>query len=103
MGKLVRDRIPEIIEASGKTPVFHQADEGDRVNLLCNKLVEEAAELLRAKDRNEVIEEMADIAEVYGAIQQALFISSDDIKEAVENKRAERGAFDALIVLDEVK
>ena len=57
MGKLVRDRIPEIIRADGKTPIIRIMDDEEYVKELDRKLCEEVEEY-RA-DRS--IEEMADI------------------------------------------
>ncbi len=42
--KLVRDKIPEIIEAAGKKPVTHILDEASFLSELDRKLNEECAE-----------------------------------------------------------
>ena len=58
--KLVRDRIPEIIEASGKSCVTEILSDADYLELLDAKLDEELAEY--HKDQN--VEELADLLEV---------------------------------------
>ena len=55
--KLVRDRIPEIIEASGKNCVTEILSDADYLELLDAKLDEELAEY--HKDQN--VEELAEI------------------------------------------
>jgi predicted house-cleaning noncanonical NTP pyrophosphatase (MazG superfamily) len=91
--KLIRDRIPEIIEAEGRKPLV-KALTGQKLHAaLFDKLTEEYAELLAAKDGKHKLEELADIAEVvlalagqYGADEKAfLFL--------VPDKRAKRGSF----------
>src|SRR5262249_38792282 len=66
-GKLVRDRIPEIIRASGDRPVTRVADIGEYLGRLGDKLVEEAQEA-RDADREHQAEELADTLEVVYAI-----------------------------------
>ena len=58
--KLVRDRIPEIIEASGNTCVTEILSDEDYLRMLDVKLDEELAEY--HDDQN--IEELADLMEV---------------------------------------
>ena len=50
-GKLVRDRIPEIIRARGDRPVTRVANESEFLGCLGDKLVEGAREV-RASDRD---------------------------------------------------
>ena len=58
--KLVRDRIPEIIESSGKTCTVEILSDEDYLRMIDAKLDEELAEY--HKDQN--IEELADLMEV---------------------------------------
>ena len=54
--KLVRDKIPKIIEKDGQTPVIHIANKKEYKQKLLEKLQEEVDEFL--KDQNQ--EELAD-------------------------------------------
>ncbi|MCY6354189.1 nucleoside triphosphate pyrophosphohydrolase [Clostridium sp. ZS2-4] len=96
--KLVRDRIPEIIENAGKEFDMHIADSNEALKLLDMKLDEEVAEF--HQDKN--LEELADIMEVIFALAKNLGFS----EEALLNKRIEkkeaRGGFDKNIVLEKV-
>lgn len=62
--KLVRDKIPEIIEQSGKKAVTHILREEKYLAALETKLNEEVAEY--QEDKN--LEELADVLEVLQAI-----------------------------------
>lgn len=96
--KLVRDKIPEIIEKAGKTPVTHILSEEEYMTELDKKLNEECAEY--QADRS--IEELADMLEVMYAIAEARGWSVSEL-EAVRREKAEkRGAFERRIFLERV-
>ena len=65
--KLVRDRIPEIIEADGKTCVCETLTDENYIHLLDQKLNEELAEYQESKS----LEELADLLEVLQAVVKA--------------------------------
>ena len=91
-GKLVRDKIPEIIRAAGETPNVCQLSSEDRVVALRLKLREEAEELSQAEPTR-VAEELADVAELLFAITEAAAIPWDAVLDRAQSKRIERGAF----------
>ena len=62
--KLVRDRIPEIIAAEGKTPVWRTLAPEEYLPALAQKLTEEADEFRQGP----CMEDMADILEVIDAL-----------------------------------
>ncbi len=93
--KLVRDRIPEIIEASGKQAVTRIADDSEYEMYLKQKLMEEVNEYLASGNP----EELADIMEVVTALGQASGIKFEDLVMMAEKKRHSRGGFDSKIVL----
>ena len=96
--KLVRDRIPEIIEASGKTCVTEVLPQDAYLQALDVKLNEELAEYQQSKS----LEELADLLEVMGAVVKARGYTWDDLTRVRKEKRADRGAFDQRIFLKEV-
>ena len=89
MGKLVRDRIPEIIKNDGKNPIIEILSNEDYLKELDKKLNEEVAEYQADKS----IEEMADVLEVLFAICEARGHSIDDLIRARDNKNISRGGF----------
>jgi predicted house-cleaning noncanonical NTP pyrophosphatase (MazG superfamily) len=96
--KLVRDRIPEIIEASGRTCITEVLSDDAYVQALDAKLSEELAEYQQSKS----LEELADLLEVMGAVVKARGYTWDDLTRVRKEKRADRGAFDKRIFLKEV-
>ncbi|GII95146.1 nucleoside triphosphate pyrophosphohydrolase [Sinosporangium siamense] len=100
-GKLVRDRIPEIIESAGRRAQVRVLDEAELFPALIAKLAEEAEELRRAEPEDR-LGELADIYEVLGALAETLGLSFEELQEAARHKRAERGGFGDRLWLDEV-
>lgn len=101
--KLVRDKIPSIIEQSGRIPRYHSLIKEDRWEALRNKLNEEVDELQAAQSPEEILEEAADIHEVLMAIvYEAGFIDADLFLK-VKQKKREKGAFDDFLWLDSVE
>ena len=96
--KLVRDRIPEIIEASGKNCVTEILSDADYLELLDAKLDEELAEY--HKDQN--VEELADLLEVIYAAAKARGYTLEQLEVVRAEKVSKRGAFEKKILLKEV-
>ena len=96
--KLVRDRIPEIIEASGKNCVNEILSDADYLELLDAKLDEELAEY--HKDQN--VEELADLLEVIYAAAKARGYTLEQLEVVRAEKASKRGAFEKKILLKEV-
>lgn len=96
--KLVRDRIPEIIEASGRTCIAEVLANDAYIQALDAKLSEELAEYQQSKS----LEELADLLEVMGAVVKARGYTWDELTRVRKEKRAQRGAFDQRIFLKEV-
>ena len=96
--KLVRDRIPDIIEASGKKCTCSILPDEDYVRMLDEKLNEELAEYQESKS----MEELADLLEVIRAAAAARGSSIEEV-EAIRRKKDEaRGGFEKKILLEEV-
>lgn len=89
MGKLVRDRIPEIIRNDGKKPIIEILSNEEYLKELDKKLNEEVAEYQTDKS----IEEMADILEVLYAVCEARGHSVEELLQVKEFKREKRGGF----------
>ena len=97
--KLVRDKIPDVINASGKECEFEIATKEERYEFLEKKLQEEVGEFL--EDKN--LEELADVMEVLFGLADALGYSEEELMIARDKKREERGGFKDGIVLKSVK
>ena len=96
--KLVRDYIPEIINASEKTCTTEILSPEEYLRMLDAKLDEELAEY--HKDQN--IEELADLLEVIRAAAVARGYTTEDLERVRAEKAAKRGGFEKRILLKEV-
>lgn len=56
-GKLVRDKIPEIIKSSGEEPIIRVLEDTEYKEELLRKLYEEYNEVIETKTREENLEE----------------------------------------------
>ncbi|MFH8491927.1 nucleoside triphosphate pyrophosphohydrolase [Streptomyces longisporoflavus] len=96
-GKLVRDRIPQVIRESGAEPVTYIAGSREYRTRLRDKLGEEVAEFLEA-DEAGAPEELADVLEVVRALAADLGLDADQLEKIRAAKEGERGGFAARIV-----
>ena len=96
--KLVRDHIPEIIEASGKSCVTEILSDEDYLRMIDAKLYEELAEY--HKDQN--VEELADLIEVIYAAAIARGYTIEQLENVRAEKAEKRGSFQKKILLLEV-
>ena len=93
--KLVRDKIPEIIEESGKTCEIEILSDEEYLQMLDKKLDEELAEY--HKEQN--IVELADLLEVLYATAEARGYSIEELERVRIEKQKARGGFDGKILL----
>ena len=93
--KLVRDRIPEIIESSGKHCKTAILSEEEYLKMLDAKLDEELAEY--HKDQN--IEELADLLEVIRAAAIARGYTLEELENVRAKKAEKRGGFEKKVFL----
>jgi len=97
--KLVRDKIPEIIENSGKKPVTHTLSDEEYISELDKKLNEECAEYQADKS----IEELADMLEVMYAIAEVRGWTVSELEAVRKAKVEKRGGFKDKIYLEYVE
>ncbi|MBU5316529.1 nucleoside triphosphate pyrophosphohydrolase [Clostridium bornimense] len=94
--KLVRDKIPQIIEKDGKGCDITIACGDEKKELLRAKLMEEVNEYL--EDDN--LEELADVMEVLFGLANQLGYTEEDLIKKREEKLKARGGFKEGIVLE---
>jgi predicted house-cleaning noncanonical NTP pyrophosphatase (MazG superfamily) len=94
-GKLVRDRIPQIIRSTGAEPVTYVADDAEYDQRLRMKLREEVDEFL---DSDNDPEELADILEVVYALAGRAGLTPRQLEARRESKANARGGFAQRIV-----
>ena len=96
--KLVRDKIPEIINSKGDECITEILPDDRYLEMLDKKLDEELKEY--HEDRN--IEELADLVEVIYAVTKARGYTLEELENTRRAKAEKRGAFDKKILLKEV-
>jgi predicted house-cleaning noncanonical NTP pyrophosphatase (MazG superfamily) len=97
--KLVRDRIPEIIESEGRHPVIRVLDDASYQTALLAKLAEEAQEVSRATAAD-LPGELADVLEVVRALTATAGMSWAQLVALADDKRNRRGSFEKRIFLE---
>lgn len=96
--KLVRDYIPEIIEAEGKACFCETLSDEEYLRLLDKKMSEELAEYQESKS----LEELADLLEVMQAVVRARGWTIEQLEQVRADKAAKRGGFEKKVLLKEV-
>ena len=96
--KLVRDRIPEIIEGQGRACRVEVLSEAAYLQKLEQKLHEELAEY----EESGQVEELADLLEVIAAAAEARGCTWQQLLTIREEKRNARGGFEKRLLLLEV-
>lgn len=96
--KLIRDKIPEIIEQSGKKCIVEVMDNDTYIEYLDQKLNEELAEYQQDKS----IEELADLLEVMYAVVTARGYSIEELERIRLEKAEKRGSFEKRLLLKSV-
>lgn len=97
--KLVRDLIPDIISACGKTCTTSVLSDRDYLMMLDAKLNEELAEYQESKS----LEELADLLEVIRAVVVARGSSIEEVEAIRKNKETKRGGFEKKLLLIDVQ
>jgi predicted house-cleaning noncanonical NTP pyrophosphatase (MazG superfamily) len=97
--KIVRDKIPTLIEGRGERVETVQLGGNALRTALQQKLVEEAFEALDAKSGEELVGELADVQEVIKALCRTLGMNTTDIEAERKEKEKRRGGFETGLML----
>lgn len=101
--KLVRDRIPEIIESTGKDFSIRILNDEEYIIELKKKSFEELHEYVEATNRADAIEELADLLEIIHALAEYHGSNIEEVLKVREEKAIKRGGFKEKIFLIEVE
>ncbi len=97
--KLIRDRIPEIIQERGEIVITHEANQDEYKKALQAKLIEELEEYLHSEEP----EELADMLEVIHSLTALQGTHREQLQFIQNQKREERGGFEKGIILEETR
>ena len=92
--KLCRDHLIEQIKKQGIKGDFQELDDATYISELKKKLVEESEEVNEETVREDVIEEMGDVLEVFNALKKAMNITDQEIEAARLKKLSQNGGFE---------
>lgn len=101
--KLVRDRIPEVIERTGKSFQTTILSQEEYIKELKKKSYEELEEYMSAENNEEALEELADLLEILHALAAVQGSSIDKVEEIRKKKAEKRGGFQERIFLVDVE
>jgi len=91
--KIVRDKIPEINPKNK----YRRAEDGELMDLISKKIVEEALEFYYTRDPQELV----DIIEVVEKAINTLEISKEELEKIRKRKLEERGKFEENYVMED--
>ena len=97
--KLVRDKIPEVIQGGGERVLSARVDRETILDALRAKLVEEAVETKDAQDADQIVEELADVEEVLCSILDSIGKDREELERVRLRKKEKRGGFSKGLVL----
>ncbi|MGG1629627.1 nucleoside triphosphate pyrophosphohydrolase [Rossellomorea sp. NRS-1567] len=97
--KLVRDKIPQIIESKGKEFSTKVLSDEDYIKYLKEKAYEELDEYCAAETNGEAVEELADLLEVIGALAKQHGSTIEEVESVRKDKTVRRGGFQEKVFL----
>ena len=97
--KLIRDKIPEIMDAKGVSYEVRELSDEEYIEKLNEKLQEELDEFLSAKPEDQV-EELADLVELVYAILANKGVTIDEFEAVRLQKQEKRGGFEQKLLLE---
>lgn len=97
--KLIRDKTVKIIEKDGEIAYWRILNKKEFLEALKKKILEETKELVRAKKREEIINEIVDVQELIDTLIPEIGLSKKQIQKLQKNKNKKRGGFKKRIFL----
>lgn len=101
--KLVRDKIPQVIEKTNKQFSTRVLSKEEYMVEVKKKMNEELEEYQEAITNEEAVEELADLLELIHAAAKVHGATTEQLEEVRRAKAEKRGGFDKKIFLIEVE
>jgi predicted house-cleaning noncanonical NTP pyrophosphatase (MazG superfamily) len=101
--KLVRDRIPEVIERTGKKFSTRILNNEEYIKELKIKSFEELNEYINTNNDKDAIEELADLLEIIHALAEYHGSNIEEVEKVRQQKANKRGGFKEKTFLIEVE
>lgn len=100
--KLVRDKVPEILEKSGKNFEVETLNHDRYIIELRKKLQEELLEYLEAANPEDAVEKLAEMLEVMYHLSDVHETTMEEIEALRVKKKEENGSFEEKVFLIKV-
>jgi len=101
--KLVRDKVPDMIETDGGKPKTRILSDEEFSRYLKDKLVEEAEELCLAFKDEDIKNEIVDVYEIFLALLKNHKIKLEEIEKLRQEKNRKNGSFQKKIFLESIE
>lgn len=101
--KLIRDKILEIIGSAGEKPYFRLLSKKEYLREIKKKILEETKELIKAKNKKDIINEIVDLQELIDVLILELGLTKSEIKKQQKIKNEKRGGFKKRLFLIKTK
>jgi predicted house-cleaning noncanonical NTP pyrophosphatase (MazG superfamily) len=99
--KLIRDKIPEIIEKDGGKYKIRVLGNEEYKKELLKKIVEEAKEVSDASgNKKEFTKELGDVLEVIDYLVDVFDLNKEEIEKVRQERKGLRGGFDKKLFLE---
>ena len=99
--KLIRDKIPEIIEKDGVSYKTRVLKQGEYKRELLKKIVEESQEVLETNgNKKELVKEIGDVQEIITYLIKVFNLDKKEIEKIRKKRKKSRGGFDKKIFLE---
>ena len=99
--KLIRDRIPEIIEKDGVEHGTRILNDEEYKKELLKKIVEEAQEVLETNgDKKELVKEIGDVLEIINSLIKVFELDKEEVERIRQERKESRGSFDKKLFLE---
>ncbi len=97
--KLIRDKIPQVIEKSGGAYEVRELSDKNFKKELLRKVGEEASALPNLKSKKEIMTELADVVDVIEEIKKVFNIRENEIKIVRKKAFNKKGGFNKKLFL----
>jgi predicted house-cleaning noncanonical NTP pyrophosphatase (MazG superfamily) len=97
--KLVRDKTIDFMQDQGSKMYWFALQDADFVKQLKIKLLEEAEEVVHCKNKQELLEELADVLEIVQTLAQLHNFDQAQLTQACQKKLQEKGGYEKRIFL----
>jgi len=99
--KLIRDKIPEIIEKNGSKYSTRILGDEEYKKELLKKIVEEAQEVLETDgSKKELAKEIGDVLEIINYLVDVFELDRGEIEKVRQERKNSRGGFDKKLFLE---